>query len=513
MPHVIYRHDMRGAEFDQLLREQLGRYPWFGISLAAHLLMLALFAILADESVLPPRSRPVEMRLEEPLQQAVAEDVNDVADVTPPEKSAVNDTILDDETPDPHDEDKADAPYEETFGVEHGVAADVTMTAVSNLTLIGLGDGGTGSPEGRRGGRETARRERGQKTQRAVDLALEWLAKHQSADGAWDADEFTCAKDGAPCLCRESSRGGPLYDVGVTGLALLCFLGAGETDKTGQYRYVVRRGLLWLRDQQDAEGCFGSRTSARYIYNHTIASLALCEAYWLTRSGLYKSTAQRAVDFCILAQNPGKAWRYGVRPKDDDTSVSGWMLMVLKSAKTGGLRFPEAAVADALAFFDDAYESASGRTGYTSKADRTVREGSAAQSFPVVLSESLTAVAAFSRIISGQDPLTHNEVRKSLLLLERRPPVWDKKSGAIDMYYWYYGTLAMFQAGGQAWDVWNRSMLAAIVESQRIEPPLRGSWDPIDPWGGEGGRIYSTALMCLCLEVYYRYGRVFGATR
>ena len=37
-----------------------------------------------------------------------------------------------------------------------------------------------------------------------------------------------------------------------------------------------------------------------------------------------------------------------------------------------------------------------------------------------------------------------------------------------------------------------------------------GSWNPVGPWGEDGGRVYSTAMMTMCLDVYYRYPRVFG---
>jgi hypothetical protein len=55
-------------------------------------------------------------------------------------------------------------------------------------------------------------------------------------------------------------------------------------------------------------------------------------------------------------------------------------------------------------------------------------------------------------------------------------------------------------------------MQKAIIDHQRLEEGKdeRGSWDPEDPWSPEGGRVYSTTLNCLCMEVFYRYGRVFG---
>ena len=80
------------------------------------------------------------------------------------------------------------------------------------------------------------------------------------------------------------------------------------------------------------------------------------------------------------------------------------------------------------------------------------------------------------------------------------------------MYYWYYATLAMFQVGGKPWKTWNAHLKTDVVDHQRQDTTYclyKGSWDPIGPWGPDGGRVYSTALLAMCLEVYYRYDRVF----
>ena len=44
-----------------------------------------------------------------------------------------------------------------------------------------------------------------------------------------------------------------------------------------------------------------------------------------------------------------------------------------------------------------------------------------------------------------------------------------------------------------------------LITEQRKTGPDKGSWDPKDRWGGYGGRVYSTALNALILEVYYRF--------
>ena len=84
-----------------------------------------------------------------------------------------------------------------------------------------------------------------------------------------------------------------------------------------------------------------------------------------------------------------------------------------------------------------------------------------------------------------------------------------------NVYYWYYGSYAMFQFGGSLWKKWNEDMKAALLPTQRQEfdpqtkKPLDedGSWDPIGEWGLAGGRVYSTALGAMTLEVYYRFVR------
>ena len=56
-------------------------------------------------------------------------------------------------------------------------------------------------------------------------------------------------------------------------------------------------------------------------------------------------------------------------------------------------------------------------------------------------------------------------------------------------------------------------MTTSIVANQRKDGTycaFKGSWDPLDPWSPEGGRVYSTAILTMCLEVYYRYERVAG---
>jgi len=176
------------------------------------------------------------------------------------------------------------------------------------------------------------------------------------------------------------------------------------------------------------------------------------------------------------------------------------------------LDFERSALKDAAAWVEKMTDPASGRTGYQQRGGDPARTNEMMRKFPAAKVESLTAIGVLVRIFAGHTPNDDPMIEKGADLIGTKPPKWDADAGTIDFYYWYYGSLAMFQVGGDRWKAWNGPMKAAIVDHQRMEPDRdeRGSWDPIDPWSPEGGRVYATALNCLCMEVYYRYGRVLS---
>ena len=403
-------------------------------------------------------------------------------------------------------------PIARVRGAFAGQTAVVSESVIMVETApIESGDGSAPGPgvfSGRRGWHRPLEGGPTQETEDAVFRGLEWLKAHQSPDGQWNCDGFEAACGDAKC----GGSGGPLYDVGVTGLATLAFLGFGETHKTPRYGPVVRNALKFLKNAQDAEGCFGPRQSPHFTYNHAIATLAVAEAYGMTQSPLFRSSAQNGVNFILQCRNPGLAWRYGIRPQDNDTSITGWMVMALRSAKSAGLDVPDDAFRGAVAWLDKVTDPETGRAGYTAIANGPCRPKELMEQFPPNRSESLTAIAVLSRILCGakqDDPM----VWRGAALCRAVLPKHDD-AGAVDFTYWHFGTMAMFQVSGDAWAQWHDPMKAALVLSQRKDKGhARGSWDPKDPWAGEGGRIYSTALGVMSLEVYYRYARVFGKPR
>jgi hypothetical protein len=352
--------------------------------------------------------------------------------------------------------------------------------------------------------------------------ALRWLARHQNADGSWSAHGFAEGCRGPAC----SGAGSEKYDTGVTALALLAFLGAGHSHLSRdefpdpvdprriiRFGAVVRGAVQWLIARQDAEGAIGERGD-RHMYEHAIATLALCEAYGLTATQLLHDPAQRAIDFLVAAQNPGRGWRYQARSGDNDTSVTGWAVMALKSAELSDFAFPRAAYDGALTWLGEATDAGrSHEVGYTGRGTGKVFDPGSNERFDH--HPSMTAVAVMSRIFiqkSRREPALGG-----VALLVNDLPEW--KPNRVDFYYWYYASLALFQYDGPQgalWKRWNEPMKEALVRNQRTAKDgcAGGSWNPEeDRWGHEGGRVYATAINALTLEVYYRYANVFGGVK
>ncbi len=331
----------------------------------------------------------------------------------------------------------------------------------------------------------------------ALDGALAWLATHQDEDGGWDADEFM-KHDPAEDRC--DGAGAKQSDVGVTGLALLALLGDGNTTSVGPEKDNVFRGLSWLRKQQDRDtGCFGTTDSHEYMYGHAIATYAMCTAHMLSGGDLFEKSAQMAVNFILRARNPYGAWRYDMPPiGDNDTSVTGWCVLALHTARKGGLRIDPAAIDGALAWFDEVSDPATGRCGYDSfgsMSSRTPRN----EGFPREPTEAMTAVALHCRLTLGQTTEEFEILDKHADLIARSLPKWTANGHGTDMYYWYHGTRAMRQISDTRAYRWNEALHAAVLGAQRTDGAAKGSWDPIGPWGYAGGRVYATALLALCL--------------
>lgn len=319
-------------------------------------------------------------------------------------------------------------------------------------------------------------------TEQSVALGLAWLKRQQQPDGSW-------------------SMRGPYSDgslsqnpVAATSMAMLAFMGAGNTHRTGDYKKELWDAVRWLAKQQDAKG-FMAHDGGDHekMYAQAQATIALCELYAMTGDSWLRPKAQLACDFAVAAQSPEGGWRYYPR-LDSDTSVTGWFVMGLKSGQVGNLTI------DPYVF-----------TRVRRYLETVARYDGAAYAYQPqdIASPSMTAEGLLIQQYLG---------------MSRDEPVMNQGLNALvtnhlidaderDVYYWYYATQAIHHLGNELWDKWNGQMKRTIPTLQRQTGREAGSWDPgDDEWGSYAGRLYVTCLSIYCLEVYYRHLPLYETT-
>jgi len=317
-------------------------------------------------------------------------------------------------------------------------------------------------------------------TEAAVARGLRWMAQQQQPDGRWRLD------------------GGTRSDSAGTSLALLPYLGAGQTHLAGRYKDEVSKGLRWLVGQQKEDGDLRAGSSGNSgMYAHGQGAIVLCEAFLMTGDEELRIPAQKAIDFIVEAQNRDGGWRYkpnkecrSAHDRQSDTSVVGWQLMALQSARAANLTVPEESFELASHFLD----SVQRRDGalYSYQPNQGVKH-------------TMTAEGLLCRIYLGwtkEDPALMDGAQ--YLIDNHMPSRYDK-----NMYYWYYATQTLHHIGGPLWNKWNLKMRDVLVDTQEKGGRYAGSWKPEGGHASAGGRLYMTALATCTLEVYYRHLPIF----
>jgi hypothetical protein len=281
-------------------------------------------------------------------------------------------------------------------------------------------------------------------------------------------------------------------------LAVLPFLGAGETQKSkGRYQDTVKQALYFLMRRQAANGDLSAGTGHQ-MYAHALGTLALCEAYGMTGDPALKRAAQRGLDYIVKAQHSAGGFRYSPG-QAGDTSVTGWCLQAMQSGKLAGLSVPADTFYKVSSFLDTMQTQNGAAYGYLGPG----------------ASVNLTPVGLLCRYYISKWGPGNAGLAEGVDGLGKRPPA--KAPAKPDMYYYYYATQVVHFADGPEWKDWNegkeqngrrtggmRDWLVNIQEKK--EGPNHGSWEADGAIiGGSCGRIGTTALSLLTLEVYYRH--------
>ena len=324
----------------------------------------------------------------------------------------------------------------------------------------------------------------------AVSRALKWFSNHQYYDGGWSFDHQL-----GPCQSR-CQQPGNMKDarIAATAMALLPYLGAGQTHTEGLYKEQVRRGLYFLINSMEVKEDYlgdlwepGGR-----MYSHALASIALCEAYGMTKDDELIQPAQMAVNYLIWAQNKSDGgWRYTADELVGDTSVVGWALMALKSANMAyHLEITNDSVMRAANYLDTVQKDDGAQYSYVASGAPT---------------PATTAIGLLCRMYMGWEK-EHPALQRGVDYMNEIGPMQH------NFYYKYYATQVMRHMGGERWRRWNEVMRDALVASQSTAGHETGSWYvATDGHGSAGGRHYCTSMATMILEVYYRHLPIYGA--
>lgn len=345
----------------------------------------------------------------------------------------------------------------------------------------------------------------GPETEEAIERGLEYLARIQNDDGSWSLQGH-----GSDVVLQS--------DTAATGLSLLAFQGAGYTHRQHQYAARLSRAIQFLLQHQKTNGDLYRSENAISnqnvaLYSHGIAALALCESYGMTQDPELQAPAQSALDYIVATQHSRRGgWRYTPQISAD-TSVTGWMMMALKSGELAGLSVPPRTYLGIERWLGYAQgsEDRADRYRYNPFAPDT-----AAQRHGRIPTPTMTAVGMLMRMYLGWDREREAMQSAADYLLEYPPQMGTSRSPQRDAYYWYYATMVMFHMGGGHWRSWNSYLKPLLLESQVAEGELAGSWDPVRPlpdrWSPHAGRLYVTTMNLLNLEVYYRHLPIYEVT-
>jgi outer membrane biosynthesis protein TonB len=392
---------------------------------------------------------------------------------------------------------------------------------------------------------ETARARGGSPaSEAAIERGLLWLARHQAANGAWLFEHPHCidpfGRPSQQCLCRTKGyiEG---HTKASTSIALLPFLGAGNTHLDGPYKEVVYRGLEQLKTILDIElkelhpdnPNFVSTFSGD-LYGYGLTTLVMAEAFGMTGDPDLERYVNALTVFLARHQHPLGGWRYELGQPGDIT-VTGWQVVALKSSQLAGAAVHSDIFRQADKFLDSltppAPLSRPGRTqvvankvgGMNRDPTRYHYLASFANSTTREPGECTSAVGLLCRLYTGwssNDPSLLKGVNQ--LLKSNTHP-------ALLLYRNFYLAQILLHIDHPAWEQWNRRNRDYLVRMQVTEttrmnqrnpafgsPPCEiGSWYLTNPNGttknairdrhlAPAGRLAHTALAILTLEVYYR---------
>ena len=473
-PVVPLRHSIR-RRWDRLWRgecdpDTLRSVPSWGLSVILHALLILILAIMIRWS----QQGAAQTMIASTMVDTQLGEVTSLVDA-----KQAGDPFTTTNTPDPPSIGLEAEPQLKMVGTPElrslnqftpAFAGPSPLSDVKNATMVGMtfpevGARVTAPFSGRQGltRAKLVRREGGTaKSEKSVEDGIEWLVRHQRADGSW-ALNYHEQCQGNVCSFNPVMES----NTAATGLALLPLLGSGyiHTVKS-RHQESVRRGISWLVDhQQDDGNLFIGPPGMAWMYSHAIGTMALCEAYGLSQDPRLKQPAQVPSDSSSTRRTP--------------PPVAGVIPPARRATRRSsvGRCSPSAA---AMARDPDPQ-------GYPQVVLAVSRPGRD-RSFP----HDLCLHARPGRGIARHDRRGPAEPAAPGLAPNFPPLVKCASQIAVDLdssnqrniYYWYYATQLLHNMKNKDWEKWNLKVREGLIGMQVKDGTCaNGSWDPELPRG------------------------------
>ncbi len=259
---------------------------------------------------------------------------------------------------------------------------------------------------------------------------------------------------------------------GVVGLCVAAFLAHGEDPVNGPYAGVIRKGIDFILEQQNAKnGYIGSS-----MYNHAFATKALAESYGVVDNPKIAPALKQAVELILSSQKRNRlgAWRYTPDSRDADTTITGCQFVTLIAARNAGIAVPDEAIRKALAYMSNNRNS-EGSYGYTSASGGK---------------PTLTAIGLLAHSLAKE-----TDAKSFQTSLEYLKKNIDFRDRYYPYYYEYYMSQALFHADEELWREWNARNIRYLATIQ----------NPDGSFPGNQGASFNTAGALLSLALNYRF--------
>lgn len=339
---------------------------------------------------------------------------------------------------------------------------------------------------------------------------LDYIRDIQQADGSWDSWSIRATKReakwsyGSVIHC-DNEHGYETDRVANTSLALILFLGAGYDHVEPRFRSTFRLGLKYLRDIQTDDGLFSDN-----VRHHCLATMALGECHAQTGDVKIMPVAQKGLEALLKLRRADDGFGEG----DESNAIdSAYAVMAMKTAQMCELDFEKSELAETFKYIESLRDEDSVRY---SKTEESYPQYGNKLKTPMPVCE---AAWLFAALMSGEVKIADKSAKTVAKKLTKAENLPDWKANNIDVQYYYFASLALCHIGGDYWNDWAEPLSTQVLENQRGYTELDkerkmnssvklldyGTWDPVGVNGPRYGRVYTTAMCGLSLQIWHRY--------